>query len=358
MQAKIPKKMAKSKGPKFYAVAVGRVAGIYNTWDECKAQTSGYSGAVFKGFQTHHEAQAFCNRSKSSSSGATATGSGNTLTASQGRKRSRDEDDVAASSCQRKKAATLNDKSPTSKFALQITIHFDGGSRGNPGVAGAGAEVIVVDNSTDVISTTTHSVREYCGERATNNYAEYKGLLVGLRQAKSCIEQHACTQSSSKRPLFRLQVYGDSNLIVQQLRGAWQCKHPNIVPLFQESQSMIREIQKYDTRSVVAFDHVYREHNKVADGERVHRRILFSSLYSLSTLLQHNLTFALYLLMQTALANEAMDRRESWITSTSDMSTGDEDDQKLQGVKNTTRELSKQDVIDVDDSDDSSHHSC
>jgi ribonuclease HI len=150
-------------------------------------------------------------------------------------------------------------------------------------VAGAGAEVIVVDNSTDVMYTTTYSVREYCGERATNNYAEYKGLLVGLRQAKSCIEQNACTQSLSKRPLFRLQVYGDSNLIVQQLRGAWQCKHPNIVPLFQESQSLIREIQKYDTRSVVAFDHVYREHNKVADGERVHRRILFCSSFSVYT---------------------------------------------------------------------------
>ena len=300
--------MAKTKGPKFYAVAVGRVAGIYNTWDECKAQvrvspdshqprppaaanlncnlmiyylalyfyfrrvqTSGYSGAVFKGFTTRHEAQAFCTHARSSSTvatTATATSSGNAVGTNQGKKRSR-EDKVAVASRQQQKAAKLNDQSPTSNFVLQITIHFDGGSRGNPGLAGAGAEVVVVDHTTDPISTTTYSVREYCGERATNNYAEYKGLLAGLGQAKSCIEQHASRESSPKRPLLRLQVYGDSNLIIQQLRGTWQCKHPNIVPLFHACQSILGEMKKYDTRSVFVFDHVYREHNTVADGERL-----------------------------------------------------------------------------------------
>jgi len=237
-----------------------------------RVQTSGYGGAVFKGFTTRHEAQAFCTRAKSSSTvatTATATSSGNAGGGTnQGKKRSR-EDIVAVASIRLQKAAKLNDKSPTSNFALQITIHFDGGSRGNPGLAGAGAEVVVVDHTTDPISTTTHSVREYCGERATNNYAEYKGLLAGLGRAKSCIEQHASRESSPKRPLLRLQIYGDSNLIIQQLRGTWQCKHPNIVPLFHACQSILGEMKKYDTRSVFAFDHVYREHNKVADGERL-----------------------------------------------------------------------------------------
>ena len=235
-----------------------------------RLQTSGYSGAVFKGFMTRCEAQAFCNHSKSSSTVATATATspGNAAGINQGRKRSR-EDDVAVASNQQQKASKLNDQSPTSNFLLQITIHFDGGSRGNPGLAGAGAEVVVVDHTTDPISTTTYSVREYCGEWATNNYAEYKGLLAGLGQAKSCIEQHASRESSPKRPLLRLQVYGDSNLIIQQLRGSWQCKHPNIVPLFHACQIILGEMKTYDTRSVVAFDHVYREHNKVADGDRL-----------------------------------------------------------------------------------------
>ena len=186
----------------------------------------------------------------------------------EGKKRSR-EDDVASVSSRQEKVAKSNDLSCESHFALQITIHFDGGSRGNPGVAGAGAEVVMLDSTTDVVSTTTYSAREYCGERATNNYAEYRGLLAGLARAKSCIEQHASMMSLSKRPLFRLQVFGDSNLIIQHMRGTWQCKHPNIVPLFHACRSMVEEIQKYDVRSVVEFDHVYREQNKVADGELV-----------------------------------------------------------------------------------------
>jgi hypothetical protein len=52
-----------------------------------------------------------------------------------------------------------------------------------------------------------------------------------------------------------------------------------------------------------------------------------------------------------------MDRRKSWITSASDV-IGDDDDTKLKGPKNIAPALSKQDVIDVDDSDEDSHHSC
>ena len=59
-------------------------------------------------------------------------------------------------------------------------------------------------------------------------------------------------------------------------------------------------------------------------------------------------------LLQTALANEAMDRRKSWITSVSDV-LGEDDDTKLKGTENIAPALSKQDVIDVDDSDEDSH---
>ncbi len=58
--------------------------------------------------------------------------------------------------------------------------------------------------------------------------------------------------------------------------------------------------------------------------------------------------------MQTALANEAMDRRKSWITSASDV-IGEDDDTKLKGTENIAPALSKQDVIDVDDSDEDTH---
>ena len=198
---------------------------------------------------------------------------------------------------------------------LQITIHFDGGSRGNPGVAGAGAQVVVAaqnispDSSPALAKTTTiYSIREYCGERATNNYAEYKGLIAGLERAKSCIERYVTASKHDDddcRSLFHLQVYGDSNLIIQQLRGAYQCRNANIRPLFERSARLIDEMRGMGNdiggdggrqRSQVSLDHVYRDKNKVAD----------------------------------ALANEAMDRRESWTTTTTesvgDGMTADDDD--------------------------------
>jgi ribonuclease HI len=127
-----------------------------------------------------------------------------------------------------------------------------------------------------VTSTSTYSVREYCGESATNNFAEYKGLLAGLETTKSFIEKLVSGISLPKTatwPLFRLKVYGDSNLIIQQMRGTWQCKHPNIMPFFHACRSLIEAMKKYDARSVVEFEHVYREQNKVADGEFVERNV-------------------------------------------------------------------------------------
>ena len=224
-------------------------------------QTSGFGGAIFKSFKTHHEAQSFVQ----ANSVATASGG-----STQGRKRPHESD--AASVHKKQKA---NNTIPQ----LHITIHFDGGSRGNPGVAGAGAEVIIVNNNStctsDLIlanSTTTYLTREYCGDRATNNYAEYKGLLAGLKQAKVCIEQYSSkqlssTKSSPTNPLFLLQIYGDSNLVIQHLKGAWQCKHPNMKPLFHQCQQIIGEMKKMDSNSEVLLEHIYREQNKVADGK-------------------------------------------------------------------------------------------
>mmetsp|Transcript_15128 Transcript_15128/g.32840 ORF Transcript_15128/g.32840 Transcript_15128/m.32840 type:complete len:329 (+) Transcript_15128:190-1176(+) len=328
--------MAKSNGSKLYAVAKGRVPGIYNTWSECQSQTSGYGGAIFKSFKAHNEAQAFMQANNSSSNpssvslaASAASSSSAASSKDKGRKRSR-EDKVASS--QRKKTSNQQKQSSASNFRLQITIYFDGGSRGNPGVAGAGAEIVVVDNSTEATSTTSYSVREYCGDRATNNYAEYKGLLAGLKQAKLCIEQSSSKQlPTTTTPLFQLQVYGDSNLIIQQLKGNYRCNHPNLKPLFLQSQTLIEEMKKNDGKSEVLYEHVYREHNKVAD----------------------------------ALANEAMDRRESWVTSTGNSNNSGDEKKTPVATKSEANKgnnhlaaSSTQEVIDVDVSDNDSHLSC
>lgn len=346
--------MAKSKGRKYYAVAVGRVTGVFPTWERCKAQTSGYSGAVFKSFSTSCEAQAFCTQAKLIANSVAVAASSNVAVTSSSRKatnewrkRARDEADEIASSfaSQQKKATPLKADPAT----ISITIHFDGGSRGNPGLAGAGAEVVVINNSTanDPI-TTTFLIRDYCGENCTNNYAEYKGLLAGLREAKSYIAQWSDFNFLESQGRLSLQVYGDSKLVIQQLRGTWQCKHPNLTPLYEQSQQLIDEMTKFASQScnlrcIVSFDHVYREHNKVAD----------------------------------ALANEAMDQCKSWTTNIFDDGDTSDDvfyDSKKSNVRGgrlskstysspvqQERKHRKDDVsglINVDDSDEESHHSC
>ena len=310
-------------------------------------QTSKFSGAIFKSFPTQQEAHAFV-QSRTSAASATTSYDGGT---SQNRKRPRNEYEVALlASKQQKKMSTNNNAH------LQITIHFDGGSRGNPGVAGAGAEVVVVSINSSSTSTkrTTYMIREYCGVRETNNFAEYKGLLAGLKQAKLCIEQYTANQLTftTEKPLFQLQISGDSKLIIEQQRGARQCKHANIKPLFHQSQQLITEMENMDSNSTVLYDHVYREQNKVADG----------------------------------LANEAMDTRKSWTTTSSGDGSDSPDDERKQSAVAVARKSKninapkaavtipkvarsnksgaapaskqKQEVIDVDDSDEEDPYYC
>ena len=110
-------------------------------------------------------------------------------------------------------ASTLSE--PKSNHRLRITIHFDGGSRGNPGVAGAGAQVVLSEegricdsDATNSITTNNnvvsennivkeYHVRKFCGTHATNNYAEYWGLLAGLEMAKLEIVRRCTTTTTS-----------------------------------------------------------------------------------------------------------------------------------------------------------------
>ncbi len=266
---------------KWYAVAKGRSPGIYQTWDQCKAQTAGFSGAIFKSFKTRDDAQAFII-SNSTSATATAVPSRNNNTA--GKKRARDLSDVTHTS--QKKRSNYHPFKRDDQFC--IDIHFDGGSRGNPGVAGSGAEVIVVNNTARHPTTTKYLIREFCGNKQTNNYAEYTGLIAGLKQAKKVI--HETLKSLVNVPMVKLQVYGDSNLVIQQLKGNWKVKNENLWLLHIQCRRLIADIKNnVASGSEVSFDHVYRDQNKVADE----------------------------------LANEAMDQRRSWTTITSDAEKAD-----------------------------------
>jgi ribonuclease HI len=117
------------------------------------------------------------------------------------------------------------------------TANVDGGSRGNPGPAGYGVHIQRGDEVVELKGALS---------LATNNVAEYNGLLAALRWG---VQQRVAT----------LHVRADSELMVKQMRGEYRVKNPGLQPLFEEAKSLARQIGR------VTFEHVRREFNKDAD---------------------------------------------------------------------------------------------
>jgi probable phosphoglycerate mutase len=123
----------------------------------------------------------------------------------------------------------------------RLLVEADGGSRGNPGAAGYGA--VVRDAGTGEVLA---EVRESIG-RATNNVAEYSGLLAGLRAA------------GRLAPGADAEVRMDSKLVVEQMSGRWQIKHPDMRPLAAKARETARALGR------VSYTWVPRSRNAHAD---------------------------------------------------------------------------------------------
>ena len=113
---------------------------------------------------------------------------------------------------------------------MRVTVHVDGGARGNPGPAAAAAVISTPDG--DVLD----EAMEVLGEQ-TNNVAEYRGLLLGLRRARDL----GATE---------VDVVNDSELIAKQLAGAYKVKHAGLRPLYVEAMRALREFDRWSVRSV------------------------------------------------------------------------------------------------------------
>ncbi|WP_328347938.1 bifunctional RNase H/acid phosphatase [Streptomyces violaceus] len=122
----------------------------------------------------------------------------------------------------------------------EFIVEADGGSRGNPGPAGYGA--VVSDAAT---GETLREVAEYIGV-ATNNVAEYRGLLAGLRAAHEL------------DPAATVHVRMDSKLVIEQMSGRWKIKHPDMKPLAAESARVFPPGR-------ATYEWIPRERNKHAD---------------------------------------------------------------------------------------------
>jgi ribonuclease HI len=113
---------------------------------------------------------------------------------------------------------------------VKVVVHVDGGSRGNPGPA-AGAAVISTPDG-EVLASASRLLGV-----ATNNVAEYRGLLLGLERAREL----GATE---------VELVNDSELVAKQLTGAYRVKHPDMRPLHAEALAALRQFERWSIRSV------------------------------------------------------------------------------------------------------------
>jgi ribonuclease HI len=113
---------------------------------------------------------------------------------------------------------------------VKLVVHVDGGARGNPGPAAAAAVLSTPEG--DVVD----EAHEYLGV-ATNNVAEYRGLLLGLQRARALGADE-------------VEVVNDSELVAKQVNGVYKVKHPDMRPLHAEALKALRDFARWSIRSV------------------------------------------------------------------------------------------------------------
>ncbi len=121
----------------------------------------------------------------------------------------------------------------------RVRLYSDGAARGNPGLAGAGA--VLVEPSGQVVDR----LGKFLGTQTTN-YAEYMGLLLGLRRAREL-------------SVREVEVFADSELMLRQLGGRYQVRSPSLRPLYEEALTLLNDFER------VKLVHVPREMNRAAD---------------------------------------------------------------------------------------------
>jgi ribonuclease HI len=118
-------------------------------------------------------------------------------------------------------------------------LYFDGCSKGNPGLSGAGS--VIYYNKKEIWACST-----FVGKKETNNVAEYTGLLMGLKKA-------------TELGIQNLSVYGDSLLVIKQMKKEYKVNSTRLFELFYPCAQLEKQFKNVD------YNHVYRDKNKRAD---------------------------------------------------------------------------------------------
>lgn len=122
---------------------------------------------------------------------------------------------------------------------IEYKLQFDGCSKNNPGLAGAGA--VIYKNGKEIWAD-----HLFVGTNNTNNYAEYSGLMFGLEKA---IELN----------IKSLHIEGDSLLVINQMTGKYKCNSPNLIDQYNKAKELAA---KFDS---INFVHIFRNKNVRAD---------------------------------------------------------------------------------------------
>jgi ribonuclease HI len=133
---------------------------------------------------------------------------------------------------------------------VRVVVHVDGGSRGNPGPAAAAA--VVSSPEGEVLDEAAMTLG-----RATNNVAEYRGLLLGLERARAL----GATE---------VDVVNDSELIAHQVNGRYKVKHTDMKPLHAEALAALRGFERWSVRPVPRAQNAEADAlvNQALDGQR------------------------------------------------------------------------------------------
>ncbi|MFH1956131.1 MAG: ribonuclease HI family protein [Patescibacteria group bacterium] len=131
---------------------------------------------------------------------------------------------------------------------MKLIIYTDGGSRGNPGPAGAG---VVICNDKGKSASWRKEYSKEIGER-TNNEAEYEAVIFALQKAKQLF-------GKEKTKNYEIEIRMDSELVARQLRGEYKIMEEKLFPLFIKIWNL-----KMDFREI-SFTEIPREKNKDAD---------------------------------------------------------------------------------------------
>lgn len=249
--------MDSSAGEPFYVVRKGDVIAIYKTLSECQAQVSNSvrdpSVTVFKGYSLRKDTEEYL-------AARGLTNARYAISAEDARDELFDDlvpcpfqqpDGAASSTLKRshdietgpskKHPKVEEQQKPLPDSHLSCILEFDGASKGNPGKAGAGAVIRRVDGS--VIA----HLREGLGI-ATNNAAEYRALILGLKYA-------------AKKGFKYIQAQGDSKLVCNQVQDLWRARNDNMAGLYKKVKELKGVFHLFQIR------HVLREYNSAADAQ-------------------------------------------------------------------------------------------